>query len=186
MASEIRRKLFTVSDCYRMSEAGILAPGERVELIRGELLLMSPTGPRHGASVDRGNRGFVRLAGDNAIVRVQGTVELDMFCAPEPDLVLLRPAADFYAKKNPSGRDIFLVVEVADSSLEYDTSVKREIYAILEVPEYWVVDLRNDRLIVYRDPAGDSYRTTHEFGRGQTIAPQLLPECQIEVDVFLP
>ena len=186
MSDKIQRKLFTADDCYRMSDAGILLPEDRVELIWGEILKMSPIGSRHGASVDGTTRMMVRLAGDNAIVRVQGTVELDKFCAPQPDVVLLRPRDDFYVRKNPAGPDIFLVIEVADSSLEYDTTVKVELYAILGVQEYWVADLRNDRLIVYSQPAEDRYDSVREFPRGETVAPQLLPECTIEVAVLLP
>ena len=186
MSDKIQRKLFTANDCYRMSEAGILSPEDRVELIRGEILKLSPIGPRHGASVDGATRVMVRLAGDHAIVRVQGTVELDPFCAPQPDIVLLRPRDDFYVGKNPGGADIILIVEVADSSLEYDTTVKVELYAILGVQEYWVADLRNNRLIAYSQPVEDRYQTTREFHRDDTVAPQLLPKCRISVAVLLP
>jgi Uma2 family endonuclease len=186
MSDNLQRKLFTAEDCYRMSEAGILLPEDRVELIRGEILKMSPIGPRHGASVDGANKVMVRLAGDHAIVRIQGTVELDQFCAPQPDVVLLRPRDDFYVGKNPAGRDILLIIEVADLSLEYDTTVKVELYSILGVHEYWVADLQNDSVIVYSDPAESSYKTVREFRSGDTLTPQLLPECAIKAAVLLP
>ena len=186
MSDKIQRKLFTADDCYRMSDAGILLPEDRVELIWGEILKMSPIGSRHGASVDGATRVMVRLAGDHAIVRIQGTVELDRFCAPQPDVVLLRSRDDFYVGKNPGGSDILLVIEVADSSLEYDTSVKVELYAILGVQEYWVADLRNNRLIAYSQPVEDGYQTIREFNRGDTVAPQLLPDCEIAGAVLLP
>src|SRR5262245_19006742 len=157
MGAEIQRRLFTVDECYKMVEAGILREDERVELIRGELIKMSPIGLRHIATVDRVNRAFVRLAGDNAIVRIQSTVVLDQFCAPEPDLVLLKPRDDFYLHKHAGVSDILLIIEVADSSLEYDTTVKAELYAILGVHEYWVADLRNDQLLVHSDPVNDRY-----------------------------
>ena len=124
MSTEIQRRLFTVTDYYRMAEAGILQPKERVELIHGEILKMSPIGPRHQASIDSANRTIVPLVGNRAIVRVQGTAELDRFAALQPDLALLRPRDDFYVHKHPAGSDILFIVEVADSSLEYDTSVK--------------------------------------------------------------
>ena len=184
--AEIKRRLFTVDDCYRMADAGILLPDERVELIRGEILEMSPIGPRHGAAVDGTNRAMVRLAADKAIVRVQGTVVLDQLCAPEPDVVLLRPKDDFYVSKNPGSADILLVIEIADSSLEYDTTTKLELYAILGIHEYWVADLQNDRLLAYSEPEKDSYRTQREFHRSDMIAPQLLPDCRIAVSVLLP
>lgn len=188
MSSELTRRLFTVDECYRMVEAGILRPDERVELIRGEIIKMSPIGPRHGAAVDGANRAFIRLAGDDAIVRVQGTVVLDQLVAPEPDLVLLRPRDDFYVKKNPGGPDILLIVEVADSSLDYDTNVKSALYAILGVAEYWVADLQNDRVLCYSDPVKDTehYQTIREFHQGDILAPQLLPRCTMKADVLLP
>ena len=186
MSTEIKRKLFTVNDCYRMSEVGILSPNDRVELIRGDIVIMSPIGPRHGASVDAANRAFVRLAGDDAIVRIQGTVVLDDFCAPQPDLVLLRPRSDFYSGKNPASPDIVLILEVSDSSLEYDRTTKKELYAILGIHEYWIADLQNNLLHVYRDPAGYSYQTEQQLRTGDSVFPQLLPQCRIRTDVLLP
>src|SRR5204863_8799094 len=91
------------------------------------------------------------LQADNAIVRVQSTIVLGPLCAPEPDLAMLRPRTDFYVHKHPAGPDIFLIIEVADSSLEYDMTVKADLYAILGVHQYWVADLQNDRLLSYSD-----------------------------------
>src|SRR6185295_2091874 len=102
-----------------------------------------------------------------------GTIELDRFSAPQPDFALLRPREDFYVRKHPGAPDIFLIIEVADSSLEYDTTVKLGLYAIMGIHEYWVADLRNNRLLAYTDPAEDSYRSLREFHRGDTVAPQL-------------
>ena len=187
MSAQLARKLFTVDDCYKMADVGILSPGERVELIRGEILVMSPIGPRHGTAVDRTTREFVKLAGDTAIVRTQGSVVLDRFAAPQPDLALLRPKEDEYVTRNPAGADILLIVEVADSSLEYDSTVKLGLYAILGIPEYWVADLKNDRLLVYSEPKGDSFLTEKTLHRGDTIAPiLLLPDCPMPVDLLLP
>jgi Uma2 family endonuclease len=186
MSVHITRKLFTVDDCMRMLDAGILHEDDRLELIRGELVQMSPIGPRHQAAIDRANRTFVRLAGDDAIVRPQGPAELDRYSAPQPDLALLRPKHDFYAKKHPGPADVLLIIEVADSSLEYDTTVKRDLYAMMGIREYWVVNLVDDRLLCHLSRRGDSYRTVREFRSGDTAAPQLLPGCRIKVDILLP
>jgi Uma2 family endonuclease len=186
MSSQITKRLFTVDDCYKMAEVGILAPSERVELIRGEILVMSPTGPRHGAAIDKATQAMIRLAGDTAIVRTQGTVVLDRFAAPEPDIVLLRPRVDYYVTKNPSAEDILLIIEVADSSLDYDATTKLSLYAILGVPEYWIADLQNNRLLVHSGPKGDTYRAFREFHSGETVAPLLLPDCRIPVEFLLP
>lgn len=186
LMSKIVKRLFSVEDFYRMGEAGIFQPGERVELIRGEIVVMSPIGPRHQAAVDRGNQAWVQLLSGRAIVRPQGPAILDRFAAPQPDFALLRTREDFYARKHPGSNDIFLIIEVSDSSFEYDSTVKLALYAILRIQEYWIADLQHDRLLVHLDPQGDTYRTVRELHRGDSVAPRLLPDCRIGVDVFLP
>ena len=185
LMSKINKRLFSVDEYMRMAEAGILSPTERVELIRGEIVVMSPIGPRHQASVNRGNETLVHLLRGSAIVQPQGPTELDKFAMPQPDFALLRPREDFYIRKHPGVDDIFLLIEVSDSSLEYDTTVKQSLYAILKIQEYWVVDLRNDRLLAYTDPKDDTYQTVRELHRGDSLTPRLLPDCLIRVDAFL-
>ena len=184
--SKIHKRLFTVDEYQRMAETGILLPNERTELINGEILQMSPIGPRHHAAVDRANRAFVMTAGESAIVRTQGGVVLHRFAAPEPDLVLLRPRPDFYASKHAGAADVLLVIEVSDSSLEYDTTSKLNLYAIVGIPEYWVADLQNNRLLVHSDPHEDSYQTMRAFHPREAVAPSLLPACKIDVAIFFP
>jgi len=186
MSSQITRKLFTIDDCYKMAEIGILSPDERTELINGEILVMPPPGPRHGFVVDSLTEAFVMLAQGKAVVRVQGGVVLHKYAAPMPDIVLLKPRGKAYLQKNPDASDIFLIIEVADSSLEQDTTVKLELYAITGVPEYWVADLRNNRLLLYSNPVGASYQGVRELHRGDAVAPSLLPDCVIPVDLLLP
>jgi Uma2 family endonuclease len=186
LMSKVTKRLFSVDDYARMDEAGIFLPGERVELIRGEILVMSPIGPRHQAAVDRGTQTWVELLKGRAIVRAQGPAVLDRFAAPQPDFALLRPRDDFYATKHPAAEDIFLIVEIADSSLEFDRTVKKALYAILKIHEYWIADLQNNRLLAYSDPDEDTYRIFRDFYRGNSLEPLLLPGCRIDVDVFLP
>ena len=149
MSSNNTRRLFTFDECLRMAEAGILSPDERVELVGGEIVVMSPIGPRHAVAVDRAPRALVRLCGESAIVRTQGTVVLDRFVAPQPDLALLRPKSDEYLSMHPAAKDILLIIEVADSSFDYDTTTKLVLYAILGIKEYWVADLQRRRLVVH-------------------------------------
>ena len=146
---------------------------------------MSPIGSPHGAGVDRANREFVRITGDKAIVRVQGTVELNDYNEPQPDIVLLRPKDDFYATQHPGPADILLIVEVAQSSLEYDRTTKADIYARTGVPEYWIADLIQDFIFAYSDPREAAYRSVRHLQRGESIAPQLLPECRLRIDDLL-
>jgi Uma2 family endonuclease len=186
MSSNFKRRLFTFDECIRMAETGILSPGERLELICGEIVVMGPISPRHGVAVDRTTRAMIRLVGDTAIVRTQGTVVLDRFAAPQPDLALLRPKEDEYLSKNPAAEDILLIIEAADSSLDYDTSTKLGLYAILGIHEYWVADLPNQRLRFHSEPKGDTYTLVKELYSGDSIAPLLLPDCRIPVDLLLP
>ena len=186
MATEVSRRLFTVHDYHRMAEAGILCEDDRVELIHGEVLAMSPIGPRHGAAVLRANHALWRLVGDRALVGVQGSIRLDEYNEPQPDIYLLRPKEDFYASGHAGARDLFLIIEIADSSLEYDKDLKMRLYAETGVPEYWVADIPNNRLIVYSELRESNCSVVRELGRGETLSPRLLSECAVPVDALLP
>lgn len=175
----VTRRRFTVHDYHRMGEAGILSPTDRVELIDGEIVTKMAIGPRHGASVDRANRALTTTVGTSAIVRVQGSVRLDLFNEPEPDIVLLRPRADFYASAHPGPADILLVIEFAESSIDYDRDIKSHVYAKARVPEYWLVDLNEDVVHVHTGPTNAVYRSVITCRRGQSIAPRVLPSCAI-------
>jgi len=186
MSSLIMRKLFSVDDYLQMAETGILAEDDRVELIRGEILAMSPIGPAHNAAIARATHALVDLAGTKAIVWIQNSTRLDDYSAPQPDIVLLKRRYDFYAARLPEPGDMLLIVEIADSSLEYDRKIKTALYAERGLPEYWISDIRNDRLLVFSEPDGKSYRARRELRRGDRIAPRLLPECELAVDALLP
>ena len=185
MPVAVIRRRFTADDYQRMGQAGILRRDDHVELIDGEIIAMTPIGPRHCASVDRANRAFVMKAGDSAIVRVQGSVRLDLYSEPEPDLVLLRPRVDFYASAHPGPADILLIVEVAESSIEYDREVKAHVYARSGVYEYWLADLNENVVLRYSSPDNGAYQNVRRYTRGQSLAPHLLPECIISItDLF--
>jgi Uma2 family endonuclease len=186
MSKLIKRRLFTVHDYHRMGDAGILRAEDRVELIYGEIITMSPTGNPHNAAVDRATRAFIHAAGDTAIVRVQGSVRLNLYNEPEPDFALLKPKDDFYAKAGAGPADVLLIVEMAASSLKYDRKVKVRLYADMGIPEYWVVDLEGECVYAYSDRHEKSYRLVRQFRRGEILAPELLPDCRIPVENLLP
>jgi len=186
MATEIAKRLFTVHDYHRMVDAGILREGERVELIRGEVMRMSPINPPHNGTIHRANQALGRIVGDRAIVGVQGSIRLDEYDEPQPDLYLLRPKNDFYTSRHAGPADILLIIEVADSSIEYDRTIKMRLYAETGVPEYWISDLQNDCVVSYSDADGATYRTVRQFRRGEKLTPVLLPDCSIPVDALLP
>jgi Uma2 family endonuclease len=186
MAKEFSKRLFTVEDYHRMVDAGILREYDRVELIRGEVLTMSPISPRHNAAILRATQSLMRIVGNEALVGVQGSIRLDQYSEPQPDLYLLRPKEDFYASRHAGPGDIFLIIEVADSSLEYDQEVKTLLYALTGVPEYWIVNVQEEIVIAQTDVDRDMYRTVRRFRRGDTLTPKLLPECRIPADILLP
>src|SRR5437867_2452059 len=155
---DITKRLFDVDDYHRMAQAGILSEDDRVELIDGEIVAMTPIGPRHNAAVNRATRALVTIVGDQAIVQVQGSVRLDRFREPQPDLALLRPQPDFYALRLPGPSDIFLIIEIAEASLRYDREVKARIYGQAGVQEYWLVDLDDRSVSCFTDPQSGSYQ----------------------------
>src|SRR5262245_44026079 len=118
MPIELRKRRFTADEYQRMGKAGILSEEDRDELMDGEIVALTPIGPLHNASVNRATRAIFAAVGDTAIVQVQGSVRLDLFHEPQPDIVLLRPREDFYASQLPGPADILLVVEIAESSVE--------------------------------------------------------------------
>jgi Uma2 family endonuclease len=186
MATQIAKKLFTVYDYHKMVDAGILGEDDRVELIRGEIVQMSPIGPPHNGTIHRANWFLSRIIGDLAIIGVQGSIRLDEYDEPQPDLYLLRPKEDFYTSRHAGPADILLIIEVADSSLDYDRTTKMQLYAETGVPEYWISDLQNDCIIVYRDLDNAAYRNVQQFRRGEKLTPRLLPGCSIPVESLLP
>jgi Uma2 family endonuclease len=153
----IRRHRLTVPAYRRMAEAGILAPDARVELIEGEIIDMPPIGSRHAGTVKHLARVLQRCAGDLAIVQVQDPVSLDENSEPQADLALLRPRQDFYRSAHPGAVDVLLIIEVADVSLHYHSEVKVPLYARHGIPEVWIADLNDRRLMRYRDPRDGAY-----------------------------
>jgi len=186
MATEISKRLFTVDDYYRMAEVGILRPNDRVELIRGEVIAMSPIGRLHGAAVVRATNALVPLVTKHALVSAQGVVRLDQYDEPQPDIALLRLKDDCYRSGHAGPNDVLLIIEMADSSLKYDREIKGPLYAETGVAEYWIADIQNDCLWAFSDIQNKSYSVTRQFRRGESIEPKLLAGCRIPVDVLLP
>ena len=181
----ISKKLFTVDEFVTMSEAGVFPEEGRLELIRGEIFEMPPTGAPHAGRVDRLNHLLVARLGDDFIVSVQNPVVLDEYSQPMPDLKILKFRPDFYTTRHPGPNDILLAIEVSSTSIAYDSRVKAPLYAEAKIPEYWLIDVARDVLIVRTDPVDGEYAKVVEFRRGDSITPQRLPECSFLVDEIL-
>jgi len=160
------RRRFTVDQYHRMIRAGILREGERVELIEGEIIEMAAVGNRHIACIlDLDELFQVGLAG-RARVSVQNPVQLSASSEPEPDLTILRHRPDRYRSGPPLAEDVYLLIEVSDTTLAYDRGIKLRLYALAGVPEYWIFDLKRNRLLVFREPEGAVYFTPRGANRG--------------------
>ena len=179
MAVAVTRRRFTADEYQEMGRAGILREADRVELIDGEVLAMSPIGAPHTGTVNRLTRLFSARAGDAAIVQVQGAVRLDPYSEPQPDVVLLRPRDDFYGTALAGPADILLTVEVAQSSLAYDRGVKADLYARRGIAEHWLVDLNDAVVTRYTDPADGRYRRVAAVPPDEPFAPALLAGCTV-------
>ena len=148
-----------------MVESGILAEDDRVELIDGEVRQMNPIGSLHAAIVNRLTALLTNRLGDRAIVSVQNPVILNDLTEPQPDIVILRARDDFYKKALPGPEDVMLVIEVADSTLEYDRDEKVPRYAQMRIPEVWLVDVNDQQVTFYAQPGGDRYQQVLAFAR---------------------
>ncbi|MGE3819372.1 MAG: Uma2 family endonuclease [Isosphaeraceae bacterium] len=181
----VDRRRFSIDEFERLFEIGLIGPSERVELIDGDLSVMSPIGSRDVAVVARLDAMLqARLAG-RAIVFVQSPVRLNAGNEPQPDLVPLPPRDDFYRSTLPQAADLLTVIEVMESSAAYDRRVKRPLYARAGVPEVWLVDLGRETVEVYRKPTADDQTERRVFGRGESFGPEASPDAVLRVNQVL-
>jgi hypothetical protein len=184
MATARTRYRFTVDEYHRIADAGVFTEDDRVELLEGEITVMTPIGHRHAATVDFLDDRLGEALRGRALVRVQSPVRLGPDSEPRPDLTLLRRSADYYRTALPTASDVFCIIEVADAAAEYDRA-KLPIYAAAGVPQTWIVDLREERLEAYREPRGGRYERTVILRRGETLAPEAFPDVVLAtVELF--
>lgn len=185
MAVHIARWQFTVDDYHRMRETGILTEDDRVELIDGEVRIMSPVGPFHAAVVKRLNTLLVKMTTDRTIISVQDPIQLNDHSEPEPDIAVLRIHPDYYAHHHPTPQDILFVIEVSDTSRDYDRGEKIPRYAEAGILEAWLVDVEREVVEQYMYPEHDQYTVKQTFRRGETITSVALPAITLHVDHIL-
>ena len=176
---------FTVEEYERMGEVGIFDPADRVELLDGEIVPMSPIGPKHAGVVNRIAAHLFQRLGDRATVIVQNPLRLLPRSEPQPDLVVARFRRDFYQSAHPTAEDVLLVIEVADSSLRTDRAVKLPIYARQGIVEVWIVDLAADVVQVHTDPVDGSYREVRTVHTGEALKPRAVPDLKLAMEQIL-
>lgn len=168
-----------------MGEAGVFAPDARLELIEGEILEMAPIHPPHAGTVNILNAMFVRLAADHAVVAVQNPAVIAQTSMPQPDFALLKPRRDGYRRKHPTAADVLLAVEVADTTLKFDTGRKAHLYARCGIRELWVVDVNARAIRVFRDPTAAGYETVSVVPEDARVTAGALPQVTVAVaDLF--
>ncbi len=159
---------------HAMIATGLFAEDERLELIEGYLVQKMPIGSNHAGVVNALNRLLNRLLGDQAIVTVQNPITIHEFSEPEPDLVIAKFREDFYSKGHPEPKDVLLVIEVADTSLEYDLKAKVPLYASADIPVVWLVNLNVGTLTVFSEPEGTAYKQSVTLTAQNSVA---IPGC---------
>lgn len=185
MSTQVR---FTLDEYDRLVNAAVLAPDRRIELVFGELHEMSPIGDAHQDAVDALVNDWVMVQSTAELrarmtVRVQSPIRLPgQQSSPSPDMswIARRPSTDMERGSD----EVFLVIEVADTSLDYDRGVKAELYAEASIPDYWIVNLVDDCVEIYRDPKGGHYQTLTTFRAGDDVRPLLFPDCLLRVGLL--
>lgn len=184
------RKRWTRAEYYRLAEQGWFQ-NQRVELIDGEIIVLSPQSPQHFAGTERVRRLLEKAFGEAYWVRPQGPLPHGDYSEPEPDTAVVRGSLEDYDEAHPTAS--VLVVEVSRSTLKYDTSIKPHLYASMAVPDYWVLDLANRQLLVHRQPVADEsvpfgfrYQSVQVLEASGSVSPLVLPDVSIAVAEMLP
>lgn len=190
MAVELKRKPFTLEQYHQMIRTGLLVEGDRVELINGEILEMAAIGSKHSSQVNRLNRIFAKRLitqgiDEDVLISVQNPVELGPKSEPEPDVAVLKGSEDCYEMRHPQPSDVLLIIEVSDSTLEFDRDVKGPLYASSGIQEYWLINLQIGVIEVHRQPATNGYGQVEILQRGEAIASQAVPQLSFTVDELL-
>ncbi|MEQ8881040.1 MAG: Uma2 family endonuclease [Cyclobacteriaceae bacterium] len=184
MVTEVTKRLITVEDYYKMAEVGILKPTDRVELIQGDIYEMSPIGSKHASVVNRLSKILNELFGQETIISIQAPVRLDNKNEPEPDVAILKFKSDFYASAHPGPADTLAIIEVSDSTINFDRSVKTPLYAVSNILVYWIVDIETDQIIVHTNPVGKEYLNRTSYRPSDNV--QLLSKTLKVSDIIPP
>ncbi len=182
---QLATRKFTVEQYHQMAEAEVFAPEERLELIRGEIIEMSPIGLKHATVVKRLNNLLTYQLHNQAIIGVQDPIQLDNFSEPQPDISVLKMRSDFYELEIPKSQDILWLIEVSDKTLKYDQEIKITLYAESKINEVWLVNLNNNTLEVYRDPQNNIYQDEQILQVNQSLSSLVFPNLIIEINEIL-
>jgi Uma2 family endonuclease len=176
---------FSVKEYYRIAESGVLHPDARVELLDGRIIDMSPIGPFHGEVTTYLTEVFAAASKGRWRTRAQNSLRLDEHSEPQPDLVLAKPIAETYRKRHPRPDEVFLLIEVSDTTLEFDQDQKLPAYGRAGVAEVWIVNLVDLVLEIYREPNFTGYGTKTVLRAGDQAKPLAFPDAVLDVGELL-
>lgn len=181
-----RLKRLTVQDYHRMSELGILDPDERTELIAGQIVLTASKGTSHVLTLRLLAIELETLLHHRPVfVSTQDPIRLDNYSEPEPDLTIVRGTIQDYAEHHPRPNEVCLIVEVADSTLKQDCEIKDKLYAQAGIADYWVVDLKNRQLHIFRHPTPTGYTSHLILTEPNQISPLVFPDVNLSLTAIL-
>lgn len=183
MIVEVR--LLSVEEYHKMGESGIIAAQEEVELIEGQIITKPMKGTSHEAAITRVERALRNRLDNRVLLRLQSAVRLSDYSEPEPDIALVYPDPMDYEDHHPTPPEIYLIVEIADTTLKRDTEFKANVYAKAAINDYWVLDLTNRQLYVFREPTPTGYQNQQILSDDATISPLAFPNITISVSEML-
>ena len=183
---EPARRRFTVTEYYAMADAGILTENDRVELLDGDIIHMTPIGDWHAASVNRFTDLLHTPLKGRVVYISQNPTRLDDVSEPQPDVMLARWRDDYYESGHPKPSDVLLLIEVSDTTVDYDRTRKLSAYARAGIPEVWIVSRPDRRIEAYTNPSEGAYTSVRNAGPTETIAPQSFPDVALDVGQFFP
>ncbi|MCF4970252.1 Uma2 family endonuclease [Nostoc sp. CMAA1605] len=184
--TQTKVRLWNVDEYHRMLETGIITANERVELIAGQVIPMSAKNPPHAATTLCASDYLKRLLAEVALVRVQDPVQLSQYSEPEPDIAIVRIEPRKYIDHHPTPNEVFLLIEVADTTLETDRRQKAPLYAQAGISEYWILDVNKFQVYVFREPSGGGYKQEFILGENATLSLIALPEIEVEISQLFP
>ena len=176
---------FNIEEYHRLIESNILHEDDRVELVEGRIVDMTPIGSKHAACVNRLNEIFSEKLQKRAIVTIQNPVRLTEYSELEPDIAIIKRRPDFYAEQHPQPEDVLLIIEVSDSSLDYDAETKIPLYAKANIQEVWLVNLKENILQIYNEPTPEGYNIMLKRRYNQKISPGCFPDIALTVSEIL-
>lgn len=181
-----RTRLWTVEEYHRMAEAEILHPEERVELIEGEIITMAAKNPPHSA-ITKTTADYLRnLLEGLADIRIQEPIYLNQYSEPEPDIAVVRIDPRNYIDHHPRPEEVFLLLEVAETTLLFDRKRKAASYAKAQIADYWVIDVKQEQVFVLRQPGANTYQQESVWDKNATLSLIAFPNISVSLEKFFP